>query len=81
MILYFNDYKLIYIITMMGKINNIRIELPPCRLGDVYKRQILQCNNWLLALGDTMKKDINTLFMLAGKRKICNFFIGEDGSK
>jgi len=34
-----------------------------------------------LALGDTMKKDINTLFMLAGKRKICNFFIGEDGSK
>lgn len=23
MILYFNDYKLIYIITMMGKINNI----------------------------------------------------------
>ena len=32
-------------------------------------------------LGDTMKKDINTLFMLAGKRKICNFFIGEDGSK
>jgi len=28
-----------------------------------------------------MKKDINTLFMLTGKRKICNFFIGEDGSK
>ena len=28
-----------------------------------------------------VKKDINTLFMLAGKRKICNFFIGEDGSK
>lgn len=24
MILYFNDYKLIYIITMMGKINNIQ---------------------------------------------------------
>lgn len=23
MILYFNDYKLIYIITMMGKINNL----------------------------------------------------------
>jgi hypothetical protein len=28
-----------------------------------------------------MKKDINTLFMLAGKRKICNFFIGEDGNE
>ena len=27
------------------------------------------------------KKDINTLFMLAGKRKICNFFIGEDGNE
>ena len=25
MILYFNDYKLIYIITMMGKINNIPV--------------------------------------------------------
>ena len=25
MILYFNDYKLIYIITMMGKINNISV--------------------------------------------------------
>jgi hypothetical protein len=32
-------------------------------------------------LGDTMKKEINTLFTLIGKRKICNFFIGEDGNK
>lgn len=28
MILYFNDYKLIYIITMMGKINNIPVFVP-----------------------------------------------------
>ena len=46
--------------------------------GGVYRMLTAITDCWL---GDTMKKEINTLFTLIGKRKICNFFIGEDGNK
>ena len=41
MILYLNDYKLIYIITMMGKINNIPVldELNEEIIGYIYPRR------------------------------------------
>ena len=68
MILYLNDYKLIYIITMLGKINVVALEIKPGRTTSLATSVNKQC---MVLLSDKVR--------LATEQDFDDFHICFDG--